>query len=168
MGVLALIETKMKGKREVMFGNVRGRISGVEDGQGREGVALLLSEEMWGCVVEWKEVSARMTRVKLRIEDVSWVFVNAYGHGSEKSEKEREEFWSDLNECVESVGRNVNVVLMGDLNARVGDEQVDGVIEKYGVPGRNRSGEKMLEIRMEKKLVVANTVFKKNDVHKYT
>ena len=124
---------------------------------------MLLSEEMWGCVVGWKEVSARMMWVKLRTEDVSWVFVSAYGHGSEK---ERKEFWSDLNECVESVGRNVNVVLMGDLNARVEDEQVDGVIEKYGVPGRNRRGEKMLEICKEK-LVVANTVFNKSDVHKY-
>ena len=42
MDVLALCETKMKGK-EVAFGEVTGRVSGVERGKEREGVALLLS-----------------------------------------------------------------------------------------------------------------------------
>ena len=53
MDVLALCETKMKGKGEVAFGEV----SGVERGRAREGVALLLSEWMGNKVVEWKEVS---------------------------------------------------------------------------------------------------------------
>ena len=56
MDVLALSETKIKGKGEVRFGSVIGRVSGVEDGWGREGVALLMSEEMGKHVVEWKEV----------------------------------------------------------------------------------------------------------------
>ena len=44
MDVLALCETKMKGKGEVAFGEVTARVSGVEKGRVREGVALLLSE----------------------------------------------------------------------------------------------------------------------------
>ena len=39
----ALRETKLKGKGEVMFGEVVGRVSGVEVGRAREGMALLLS-----------------------------------------------------------------------------------------------------------------------------
>ena len=50
LGVLALSETKMRGKGEVVFGGVEGRKSGVEDGRAREGVAILLSEEVKGCV----------------------------------------------------------------------------------------------------------------------
>ena len=49
MSVLALSETKMKGRSEMIFGRVRERISGVIDGRGREGVALLLSEDMCVC-----------------------------------------------------------------------------------------------------------------------
>ena len=44
--VLALCETNMKGKGEVVFGEVTGRVSGIEKGRAREGVALLLSEWM--------------------------------------------------------------------------------------------------------------------------
>ena len=44
MDILALCEIKMKVKREVAFGEVTGRVSGVERGRAREGMALLLSE----------------------------------------------------------------------------------------------------------------------------
>ena len=46
LDVLALSETKMKGKDESVFGAVKGRISGVMNGRAREGVGLLLSERV--------------------------------------------------------------------------------------------------------------------------
>ena len=52
--VCALSETKLKGKGEVMFGEVEGRVSDVVAGRAREGVALLLSGRLMRCVVEWK------------------------------------------------------------------------------------------------------------------
>ena len=82
-----------------------------------------------------------------------WVFVSAYGPGCERSEDEREEFWRSLGECIESLGRGCYVVVMGDLNARVGNEVVENVVGRYGVPGRNESGVKLLELCMEQELV---------------
>ena len=58
--VCALSETKLKGKSEVMFGEVVGRVSGVVVGRARKVVALLLSGQLMRCVVEWKEVSSRL------------------------------------------------------------------------------------------------------------
>ena len=34
----------------------------------------------------------------------------------------------------------VNVVVLGDLNARVGDIPVEGVVGNFGVTGRNENG----------------------------
>ena len=47
LDVCDLSETKLKGRGEVMFGEVAG-------GRAREGEALLLSEWLLRCVVEWK------------------------------------------------------------------------------------------------------------------
>ena len=52
----ALSETKLKGKAEVMFGEVVGRVSGVAGGRAVEGVAQLLSGWLRRYVVKWKEV----------------------------------------------------------------------------------------------------------------
>ena len=134
MVVLALCEMKMKGKGEVAFGQVTGRVSGVERGRAREGVALLLSEWMINKVVEWKEVSARLMWVRVRMGRDCWAFVSAYGPGCERSEEERDEFWNELTRCVDGLSTRNYVVMLGDLNARVGDGEVEGVVGKNGVP----------------------------------
>ena len=77
MGVSALCETKMKGNGEVAFGEVTGRVSGVERGRAREGVALLLSEWMVNKVAEWKEVSSSLMWVRVRMGRECWAFVSA-------------------------------------------------------------------------------------------
>ena len=159
MDVLALCETKMKGKGEVAFGEVTGRVSGVERGRAREGVALLLSEWMGNKVVEWKEVSSRLMWVRVRMGRECWAFVSAYGPGCERSEEERDEFWNDLTRCVDGLSTRNYVVVLGDLNARVGDGEVEGVVGKYGVPGENESGERLLDMCVEQELVIGNSFF---------
>ena len=168
MSVLALCETKIKGKGEVAFGEVMGRVSGVERGRAREGVALLVNEWLVNKVVEWKEVSSRIMWVRIRFGRECWAFISAYGPGSERSEEEREGFWNELARCVEGLNRRNSVVVLGDLNARVGSREVEGVLGKYGVPGENESGERLLDMCIEKELVIGNTLFKKKYINKYT
>ena len=128
-----------------MFGGVTGRVSGVERGRAREGVALVLSEWKLNKVVEWKEVSSRLMWVRVRIGKECWAFVNsAYGPGTEKSLEVRNGFWYDLTRSVEGLSRRNYVVVLGDLNARVGDREVEGVVGKFGVPDINESGERLL------------------------
>ena len=50
--------------------------------------------------------------------------------------------------------------MLGDLNARVGDGELEGVVGKYGVSGENESGERLLAIE--------NSFFKKKGINKYT
>ena len=106
--------------------------------------------------------------VRVKINRDSGVLISTYGPGSERSEEEIEEFWSELNECVGRFGRNQSVVVLGDLNARVGNEVIEGIVGQHGVPGRNESGERLLEMCAQQKLVVGNSWSKKNDVYKYT
>ena len=75
-------------------GGQSDRSGGREGGRAREKVALLLNEGLLRCVVEWKEVSSRLMWINVKIERESWVFISAYGPGSERSEEEIEEFWS--------------------------------------------------------------------------
>ena len=116
-------------------------------------------------VVEYGEVSARLMWVKVKFGGEFWVFVSAYGPGSERSEEEREAFWSELAGCVEERKRSgCQVIVLGDLNARVGNEEVHGVMGKYGVPGKNISGDRLLEMCSEMELVVGNTFFRKKGI----
>ena len=168
LDVLVLSETKLKGKGEVSFGEVVGRVSGVDSGSAREGVCIIVREEWKKYVKEWKEVSSRLMYVRMSIGESKYVIVGAYGPGSEKDHTVREEFWSDLGLLLGRFDSGEVVCVLGDLNARVGDNKIQGVIGDFGVPGMNESGEWMVDLCMQHEMVVCNTLFNKRDVHKYT
>ena len=135
--VCALSETKLNGKGELMFGEVVYRA--------REGVALLLSGRLMRCVVKWKEVSSRLMWVRVKIERERELGVYIGG----KSEEEIEEFWNELSECVRSFASNKSLVVLGDFNARVGKEVIEGIVGRHGVPGRNESCDRLQEMCAE-------------------
>ena len=60
------------------------------------------------------------------------------------------------------------VVVLGDLNARVGVGEVEGVVGKHGVPGENESGKRLLDMCVKQELVIGNSFFKKKGINKYT
>ena len=169
MDVLAMSETKLRGRGEVMFGSVTGRMSGVKVGEtAKEGVALIVRKELSDCVKEWKEVSSRLMWVRMRFGVEKWVFVSVYGPGKDREEEEMQDFWTDVGECIQGFDRNENVVVLGDMNARVGGVAIPGIVGEFGVDGVNDSGERMLEMCSECGMSVGNTYFKKRRVHKYT
>ena len=60
------------------------------------------------------------------------------------------------------------LVGMSRWNARVGNEVIEGIVGRHGVPGRNESRERLLDMCAEKELLVGNSWFTKNYVYKYT
>ena len=60
------------------------------------------------------------------------------------------------------------MVVLGDLNARVGNELIEGIVGQHGVQRINESGGRLLEMCAEQELVVGNSWVRKKDVYKYT
>ena len=75
-------------------------------------------------------MSSRLMWVRVRMGRECWAFVSAYGPGCERSEEEREEFWNELTSCVDSLSTRNYVVVLGDLNARVSDVELECVVDK--------------------------------------
>ena len=44
-----------------------------------------------------------------------------------------EDFWNELNECVESLQKRGKVVILGDMNAKVVSEERESVMGRFGV-----------------------------------
>ena len=69
-------------------------------------------------------------------------------------------FYSGMCECCffypSYIQTRNYVVVLGDLNTRVGDREAEGVVGKYGVPGENASGERLLDMCVEQELVIGN------------
>ncbi|KAK3522511.1 hypothetical protein QTP86_017045, partial [Hemibagrus guttatus] len=88
--------------------------------------------------------------------------------GCELEEKER--FWSELDEVMESIPRGERVVIGADFNGHVGegntgDEEVMG---KFGVKERNLEGQMVVDFAKRMDMAVVNTYFQKREEHRVT
>ena len=51
------------------------------------------------------------------------------------------------------------LIIMGDFNAKVGDEAHQGTVGKFGLWERNERGERLLQFCIENNLMITNTFF---------
>ena len=49
--------------------------------------------------------------------------------------------------------------IKGDLNAKVGSQEIPGVTGKFGLGVQNEAGQRLIEFCQEDALVIANTLF---------
>ncbi|MCJ8736396.1 hypothetical protein PDJAM_G00258050 [Pangasius djambal] len=136
----------------------------------RNGVGVVLKEEFGRNVLEVKRVSDRVMSLKLEIEGVMLNVVSGYAPqvGCEVEEKER--FWSELDEVIESIPTGERVVIGADFNGHVGegntgDEEVMG---KFGVKERNLEGQMVVDFAKTMDMAVVNTYFQKREEHRVT
>ncbi|KAK3534836.1 hypothetical protein QTP86_026664, partial [Hemibagrus guttatus] len=167
--ILCVQETRWKGSKARSIGaGFKLFYYGVDSK--RNGVGVVLKEEFVRNVLEVKRVSDRVMSLKLEIEGVMLNVVSGYAPqvGCELEEKER--FWSELDEVMESIPTGERVVIGADFNGHVGegntgDEEVMG---KFGVKERNLEGQMVVDFAKRMDMGVVNTYFKKREEHRVT
>ena len=55
------------------------------------------------------------------------VIVSTFGPGMERSSDGRENFWIKLNDCLANIDRHERMIVLGELNYRIGDRENDVV-----------------------------------------
>ncbi|KAK3566679.1 hypothetical protein QTP86_003189, partial [Hemibagrus guttatus] len=167
--ILCVQETRWKGGKARSIGaGFKLFYNGVDSK--RNGVGVVLKEEFVRNVLEVKRVSDRVMSLKLEIEGVMLNVVSGYAPhvGCELEEKER--FWNELDEVMESIPTGERVVIGADFNGHVGegntgDEEVMG---KFGVKERNLEGQMVVDFAKRMDMAVVNTYFQKREEHRVT
>ena len=58
--------------------------------------------------------------------------------------------------------------IIEDWNAKVGSEEIPGVMGKFGFGEQNEAGQRLIEFFQENALVIANTLFQQHKRRLYT
>ena len=65
--------------------------------------------------------------------------------------------------------RTKNVIfIIGNLNAKLGSQEIPGVTGKFGLGVQNEAGQRLTEFCQENSLVIANTLFQQSKRRVYT
>ena len=81
---------------------------------------------------------------------------------SNAEEAEVKRFYEDLQELLELTPQKDVIFIIGDWNAKVGNQETAGVTGKFGLGVQNEAGPMPAEFCQENTLVIANTLFQRH------
>jgi len=134
------------------------------------GVALLLSKEANRSLMEWEPVSDRIIRARFDSRFQKVTIVMCYSPTNAAEEEEKQQFYAQLQEVIDKVPNRDMFILMGDLNAKVGQDRTGREREMgaHGVGTMNENGELLADFCAFNELIIGGTLFPHKNCHKVT
>ena len=131
------------------------------------GVGIMMKAELVDNVIEVKRCNDRLMKIKIVVGKKVWNIFSIYAPQIGRTLQEKAEFWERLEDELGQIPESEIVLVGGDVNAHIGDENTgyEEVMGKYGFGIRNDEGVTVMDICKFHRLRILNTHFKK-DVEK--
>ena len=159
--IVGLAETHWTGAEETTHQDYKILSSGKLD-EHRSGVALLLTKSAQRSLLSYRPVNDRIISARLQTMTGAVTIIQVYAPTTDATDDTIEEFYDQLQQEVNMTPRNDPIIVMVDLNAKVGSQSEDEreVIGRYGLGERNERGERLLDFCWINRLFITNTKFK--------
>lgn len=136
----------------------------------QRGVSVLVNKDCRKSVMNYKFVSERLMLVRFKSQPRNLSVIQCYVPTEDASDEDKYAFYDQLSNILAEVPHTDLKLLMGDLNAIVGDNNRDleHVIGKHGVGVMNKNGELLVELCGLNELKIGGTLFPHKRAHKVT
>ena len=150
-------ETKWIGNGDFQSDNFRMIYAGGE--KHKRSIGILLDEERNNGPTGHWQITERIMLVKLKGNPLNTSIKMVYAPTSDSADEEIEEFYDTLDKPkAQCKSRNI-IIVMGDLNTKVGNKGEEVVVGNYGLGERNDRGERWVQWWAANDLVITNTWF---------
>ena len=157
LDILRISETRWKGSGKITKDKYTLIYSGGEDRS--NGVGVMIKNTIAKSIVGYWAISDRVLLVKIKGKPFDINIIQVYAPTQGHTDEELEQFYEQVQKAIKSVKSDEVLFVMGDLNAKVGNEQHTNIIGKHGLGDRNDRGERLIQFRERNNLVVTNTFF---------
>ena len=144
--------------------------SGREDNIHRQGVGILMLKSASRALIDWSPISERIVQARFYSNHIKLTLVHVYAPTEDAEEQVKDKFYTRLQDVLSSCKTHDMLVVTGDMNAKVGDnnQNYERVMGKHGLGQRNNNGERLCEICDMNELMITGTLFPHKTIHKAT
>ena len=121
---------------------------------------------------EWEAVSERIVKIRLKCSQINMTIIAAYflvNPSNKQAADISDRFYNDLQDALNKVSTDDMIIIMGDLNARVGNmqpqEPASNSIGLFTVDSTNENGFKLIDFCTINNLIISNTFLEHKTVH---
>lgn len=158
--ILGISEMRWPGRGRTIVDGHTIYYSGDEGRENRNGVAIIFDGETARSVNNVVLHSDRVIMTQLTTDKINMNIIQVYAPTCEHDEEEVEKFYEELEEVLNMIKNNEVIIIMGDMNAKIGEGQEGYYVGSHGLGERNERGDRFARFCMEKQLIITNTFFK--------
>ena len=126
------------------------------------GVVIIINKRVLNAVLGCNLKNDRMISVHFQSKPFNSKVIKVSARTSNTEEVKVEWFYEDLQDLLELIPQKDVLFITGDWNAKVGSQEIPGVIHKFGFGDWNEAGQRLIELYQENALVTANTLFQQH------
>ena len=121
-------------------------------------------------MLQWKPISERLLYVRLNSKYTKLSILVAYAPIEHADEEDKDQFYSALQAALEDIPSHDVLLLMGNFNARVGNnnEQREETMGRHGLGDLTNNGERLVDLCELNDLAIGGTLFAHKNIHKLT
>ena len=125
----------------------------------RNEVALIVNKRVQNAVLGYSLKNDRMILVHFQGKPFNITVIQVYAPTTNAKKAEDEWFFEVLQDLLELTPKKDVLFIIGDLNAKVGSQEIPGITGKFGLGVQNEARQRLTEFCQENTLVSANTLF---------
>ena len=168
--VLGVAECRYTGSDRTIIEDKHVVYSRRDNGRHYQGVALFCSPFAAKCLISYEPINERLLVARFKSRSAKLSIVMCYAPTEVAEARVKDAFYYQLESVLDSVATSDTIILMGDLNAKVGNYNLgDGrVVGNHGLGIRNDNGTRFIDYCQRYGLVIGGTIFPHKGVHKGT
>lgn len=176
--IVTLTETKNKGIGSEITGSYVHLYSGVPKKQyAKRGVFILIKRKLKKQITDWETINEDMIRVNINILQHRITILEVYAISNNATVAEKDQFFDTLNREIRQIGNNREIVILNDMNRKIGKTEKKKIIGLFGEETINDNDERLNSDTTNRywwtppvsyQLRITNGYFKHKDIYKYT
>ena len=143
VNILGLGETRWKNAEISILDNCTFIHSGGQ--RQKRGVGMLLDEEISKCLLGYWTISDTVMLVKIKGHPFDMAIVQVYAPTSESEGEDIDHFYEALDKAVKQRGSNQVLLVIGDLDAKVGSTRRGNIVGTHDLGETRERGERWIE-----------------------
>jgi hypothetical protein len=118
--------------------------------------------------MEWSPISERIILASFKTKIRNLTIIQCYAPTQTRDKNMKEKFYQQLNETITTVQKRDVILVMEDMNAKIGsnNEGFVHVMGRHGIGNMNENGQLFSELCSRCDLIIGGTVFPHKTCHK--
>ena len=125
----------------------------------RNRVSIIVNKRVQNAVLVCNLKNDRIISVHFQRKPLYITIIQVYAPTSNAEEAEAEWFCGDLQDYLKLTPKKDILFVIGDSNAKVGNQEVPGITGKFVLGVQNEAGQRLTEFCQKNMLVIGNALF---------